>query len=112
MNLDHINIKQLMILQLFFRLRRSQFVRDELPVKQAARYANNFIRNFYYKKSRRRRSCVISNINNLIAEKIEIPNYKPINLKKTTTVNYQTAHFLCGEARRIIKWAIPLCLFW
>ena len=80
MNLDHINIKQVMILQFLFRLSRSKFVRDELPVKQTARYANNFIRNFYDKKSRTRRSCVVSSINNLIAENIEIPNYKPINL--------------------------------
>ena len=57
-----------------------------------------------------RRSCVVSSINNLIAENIEIPNYKPINLKETT-VNYQTAHLFCGKARRIMKWAIPLYFF-
>ena len=53
---------------------------------------------------------MVSSINNLIAENIEIPNYKPINLKETT-VNYQTAHLFCGKARRIMKWAIPLYFF-
>ena len=47
---DHINIKQLKVFQFFSRVRRSKFVRDGLPVEQAAEYADNFIRNFHDKK--------------------------------------------------------------
>ena len=61
--------------------RRSKFVRDGLPVEQAAEYADNFIRNFHDKKIPTRRCSVVSNINNLIAENIEI-NYEPVNLAK------------------------------
>ena len=111
MNLDHINIKQLMILQFFFRLRRSQFVRDELPVKQAARFANNFIRNFYDKKSRRRRSCVVSNINNLIAENIEIPNYKPIYLKKKSNCELSDSPLALRRSSQNYKMGNSVMLF-
>ena len=76
--------------QFFSRVRRSKFVRDGLPVEQAAEYADNFIRNFHDKKTRTRIRSVVSNINNVIAEDTEMPNYEPINLIKTTA-NYQTA---------------------
>ena len=81
--LDHFNIKQLKVLPLFSRLRRSKFVRDGLPVEQAAECADSFIRNFHDKRTRRRRSSVVSNSNKVIAEGIEMPNYEPINLTKS-----------------------------
>ena len=49
--LDHINIKQLKIFQFLSRVRRFKFIRDGLPVEQAAEYADNFVRNFHDKKS-------------------------------------------------------------
>ena len=82
MNLNRINIKQLIVLHFLSRLRRSKFVRDGLIVKQAAGYADNFSRNFYNKKLHTRISSKVLCINNLIAENIETPNYKPIKLKK------------------------------
>ena len=63
-------------------MRRFKFVRDGLPAEQAAEYADNFIRNLLDKKIRTRRSSVVSNINNGIAENIEIPNYESINFTK------------------------------
>ena len=82
MNLNRINIKQLIVLQFLSRLRRSKFVRDGLIVKQAAGYTNNFSRIFYDKKLHTRTSSKVLCINNLIAENIEIPNYKHIKRKK------------------------------
>ena len=58
-------------------------VRDGLRVEQAAEYADIFIMNFHDKKTRTRRSSVVSNINNVIAEGIEMPNYEAINLTKS-----------------------------
>ena len=78
--LDHINIKQLKVFQFLSRVRRSKFVRDGLPVEEAAEYADNFIRNFHDKKTRTRRSFVVSNINNVITETLQ-----------KVTANYQTA---------------------
>ena len=72
MNLNRINIKQLIVLQFLSRLRRSK----------AAGYTNNFSRNFYDKKLHTRTSSKVLCINNLIAENIEIPNYKHIKRKK------------------------------
>ena len=81
--LDHMNIKQLKVFQFLSVVTRSKFVRDGLPVEQAAEYADNFIRNFHDKKRRTRRSSMVSNINNIIAGNIEIPNYEPINPTKS-----------------------------
>ena len=49
--LDHINIKQLKVFKFFSTVRCSKFVRDVVPVEQAAEYANDFIRNFHDKKN-------------------------------------------------------------
>ena len=81
--IDHINIKQLKVFQFFSRVRRPKFVRDGLPVEQAAEYADNFIKNFHDNKTRTRRSSVLSNSNKVMAEGIEMPNYEPINLTKS-----------------------------
>ena len=78
--LDQINIKQLKVFQVLSRIRLSKFVRDGLPVEEAAEYADNFIRNFHDKKTRTRRSFVVSNINNVITETLQ-----------KVTANYQTA---------------------
>ena len=82
--LGHINIKQLKIFQFLSRVRLSKFVRDGLPVEQAAEYADKFIRNFHDKKTRIRRSSVVSNVNNVITESIEISDYEPINVTKNS----------------------------
>ena len=81
--LDHINIKQLKVFEFLSRVRRSKFVRDGLSVEEAAEYANNFIRNFHNKKTCTRRRSVVSNINNVITESIEMLNYEPINLTRS-----------------------------
>ena len=100
--LDHINIKKLKVFQFFSRVRRSKFVRDGLPVEQAAEYADNFIRNFHDKKTRTRRSSVVSNSNKVIAEGIEMPNYEPINLTKSNCELSDGLISLCSKGPSFI----------
>ena len=95
--LDHINIKQLKVFQFFSRVRRSKFVRDGLPVEQASKYADNFIRNFHDKERRARRSSMVSNINNVIAGNIEIPKCEPINLTKSNCELSEGLISLCSK---------------
>ena len=97
--LDHINIKQLKVFQFFSRVKRSKFVSDELP---AAEYADNFIRNFHHKKSLTRRSSVVSNSNNVIAEGMEVPNYEPINLTKSNWELSDGLILLCSKSPSFI----------
>ena len=94
----------------FSRVRRSKFVRDELPVEQAAEYADNFIRNFHDKKTRTRRSSVVSNSNKVIAEGIEMPNYEPINLTKSNCELSDGLIWLCSIGRSFI--ATPNTFDW
>ena len=56
--LDHINFKQLNVFQVLSRIRRSKLFRDGLPVE----YADKFIRNFHDKRTRTRRSFIVSTI--------------------------------------------------
>ena len=56
--LDHINFKQLNVFQVLSRIRRSTLVRDGLPVE----YRDGFIRNFHDKRTRTRRSFIVSTI--------------------------------------------------
>ena len=100
--LDHFNIKQLKVLQLFSRLRRSKFVREGLPVEQAAECADNFIRDFHDKRTRTRRSSVVSNSNKVIAEGIEMPNYEPINLTKSNCELSDGLISLCSKGPSFI----------
>ena len=95
--LDHINIMQLKVFQFLSRVRRSKFVRDGLPVEQAAEYADNFIRNFHDKERRARRSFMVSNMNNVTAGNIEIPNYEPINLTKSNCELSEGLISLCSK---------------
>ena len=95
--LDHINIKQLKVFQFFSKVRRSKFVRDGLAVEQATEYADDFIRNFHNKKTRTRRSYVVSNSNKVIAEGIEMPNYEPINLTKNNCELSEGLISLCSK---------------
>ena len=99
---DHINIKQLKVFQFFSRVKRSKFVSDELPVEQAAEYADNFIRNFHHKRSRTRRSSVVSNSNNVIAEGMEVPNYEPVNLTKSNWELSDGLISLCSKSPSFI----------
>ena len=108
--LDHINIKQPKVFQFFSRVRRSKFVRDGLPVEQAAEYADNFIRNFHDKKTRTRRCSVVSNNNKVIAEGIEMSNYEPINLTRSNCELSNGLISLCSKGpsfiptRNIFDW--------
>ena len=56
--LDHINFKQLNVFQVLSRIRRSKLFHDGLP----AEYADKFIRNFHDKRTRTRRSFIVSTI--------------------------------------------------
>ena len=101
-NQKNINIKQFKVFQFFSRVRRSKFICDGCPVEQAAEYADNFIRNFHNKKTQKRRSSVVSNSNNLIAEGIEMPNYEPINLTKSNCELSDGLISLCSEGPSFI----------
>ena len=101
--LDHINIKKLKVFQFFSRVRRSKFVRDGLPVEQAAEYADNFIRNFHDKKTCKRRRSVVSNSNRAIAEGIAMPNYESINLTKSNCELSDGLISLCSKGPSFIS---------
>ena len=101
--LDHINIKQIKVFQFLSMVRLSKFVRDGLPAEQATEYADNSIRNFRDKKTRTRKSSVVLNINIVMSENIEIPNYEPSNFTKTKCELLDGSIYLCSKGPSFIS---------
>ena len=73
-----------------------------MEAEQAAEYADNFIRNFHDKKTCTRIRSVVSNINNVIAEDTEMPNYEPINLIKNNCELSDGLTSLCSKGPSFI----------